>query len=336
MDDFLSTQAGVYSMIEKKKTPEEQERIERERVANEEKKKEEAHHRIGEVVSGLQDTSEREHRGIGVGETGEGLGGTSNIPSKKIGADFGEWVEAREKKTGIDLNRRIITPAEPKAEEPKIPEPEAEEPESEPEANAQGEAIAKQVAIEVARTAASQADVSSINDKLDQLPQGIFNIDGTAGSGNVPMLGINGTWYYGTVEVDVGLDLGSKVCFGYDIDGTTVTIYSGEIDRIAVSETNVASVADDNYIYVRRTIADDTMLVTKGASVPADDATYKYYKLYQFSVADSLASIKRIWRPFAIEGAESEDKLPAGGDQYQVLQRDGSGDAVWDWVRAHA
>jgi hypothetical protein len=25
--------------------------------------------------------------------------------------------------------------------------------------------------------------------------------------------------------------------------------------------------------------------------------------------------------------------LPTGGDQYQVLQRDGSGDAVWDWVR---
>lgn len=27
--------------------------------------------------------------------------------------------------------------------------------------------------------------------------------------------------------------------------------------------------------------------------------------------------------------------LPDGGDQYMVLQRDGSGDAVWDYVRAH-
>lgn len=27
--------------------------------------------------------------------------------------------------------------------------------------------------------------------------------------------------------------------------------------------------------------------------------------------------------------------LPAGGTQYQVLQRDGSGNAVWDYVRAH-
>ena len=25
--------------------------------------------------------------------------------------------------------------------------------------------------------------------------------------------------------------------------------------------------------------------------------------------------------------------LPSGGSQYQVLQRDGSGAAVWDWVR---
>ena len=118
-----------------------------------------------------------------------------------------------------------------------------------------------------------------------------------------------------------GLELGSKVCFGYDIDGTTVTIYSGEIDRIAVSETDVTSVANNNYIYVRRTIADDTMLVTKGSSVPANDATYKYYKLYQFSVADSVASIKRVWRPFAIEGDEGRE-LPsnANASQYHVLQ----------------
>jgi len=27
------------------------------------------------------------------------------------------------------------------------------------------------------------------------------------------------------------------------------------------------------------------------------------------------------------------ETLPAGGEQYQVLQRDGSGDAVWDWTR---
>ena len=29
------------------------------------------------------------------------------------------------------------------------------------------------------------------------------------------------------------------------------------------------------------------------------------------------------------------DPLPEGGDQYQVLQRDSQGQAVWDWVRTH-
>ena len=31
---------------------------------------------------------------------------------------------------------------------------------------------------------------------------------------------------------------------------------------------------------------------------------------------------------------ERGDGLPAGGEQYQVLQRDSGGNAVWDWVRA--
>ena len=30
---------------------------------------------------------------------------------------------------------------------------------------------------------------------------------------------------------------------------------------------------------------------------------------------------------------EDGSGLPSGGSQYQVLQRDGDGDAVWDWVR---
>lgn len=31
---------------------------------------------------------------------------------------------------------------------------------------------------------------------------------------------------------------------------------------------------------------------------------------------------------------ESGAALPPGGEQYQVLQRDSGGNAVWDWVRA--
>jgi len=106
-----------------------------------------------------------------------------------------------------------------------------------------------------------------------------------------------------------GFDLDSTVCFGYklDPDGDNpdeVRIYDGEIDRIAVAETDLHPIADDDYAYVRRTKSDDTMLITNGASVPADDATYLHYKLYQFTVTNGVVSIKRIWRPFAIESTQ--------------------------------
>jgi len=79
-----------------------------------------------------------------------------------------------------------------------------------------------------------------------------------------------------------------------------VRIYAGEIDRIPVAQTDL-TVADGNYVYARRTIANNTMAICAGASVPADDATYRYYKLYEFSVTDKVATIKKIWRPFSIE-----------------------------------
>ena len=44
-------------------------------------------------------------------------------------------------------------------------------------------------------------------------------------------------------------------------------------------------------------------------------------------VIKSLSSVS----PFVIQLASG---LPSGGSQYQVLQRDGSGNAVWGWVRA--
>ena len=36
----------------------------------------------------------------------------------------------------------------------------------------------------------------------------------------------------------------------------------------------------------------------------------------------------------SLDASAPSDSLPSGGQQYQVLQRDGSGNAVWDWVRA--
>jgi len=133
-----------------------------------------------------------------------------------------------------------------------------------------------------------------------------------------------------------GLDL-SKVALGYEInpdgdDPDEVEIKAGEIDRVAVTAAKLV-VADDGYVYVRRTIADDTMLVATAASVPANDATYRYYRLYRFTVADEVATIQNIYRPFDIEAAILDtDGLT--GSQYQVLQLDATGAVTVDWLRA--
>jgi len=106
---------------------------------------------------------------------------------------------------------------------------------------------------------------------------------------------------------EVGTDFDwSKVALGYKCnpdgdDEDEVRIYAGEIDRVAVAETNL-TVADNNYIYVRRTRTDDTMLVTAAASVPANDTTHAYYRLYRVTVADGVASIQNIYRFGDIEG----------------------------------
>jgi hypothetical protein len=104
----------------------------------------------------------------------------------------------------------------------------------------------------------------------------------------------------------------SIVALGYKLNPTAsdptpvdnpdlVRIYAGEIDRIAVAQADI-TVADNGFVYVRRTIADNTMLVATAASVPANDATYLYYRLYQFTVTAGVASIKLILRPFDIDG----------------------------------
>ena len=110
-----------------------------------------------------------------------------------------------------------------------------------------------------------------------------------------------------------GLDL-TKASLGYKInpdgdDPDKVRIYAGEIDRIAVAQTDV-TVANNGYVYVRRTISDNTMLVTTAASVPANDATYVYYRLHRFTVTDGAASILGICRPFDIEtGSGASDEI---------------------------
>ncbi len=146
-----------------------------------------------------------------------------------------------------------------------------------------------------------------------QIPSCLRDLEQAGRQGNVLMLepgGADGTGtdkdsaYWGTVKAaSAGMDW-SKLSLGFTISGTTVTILAGEIDRITVAQADVV-VANDNYVYVRRTIADDTMLVVAAASVPADDATYKYYRLYQFSVTGegeaATAAMKFELRPFDIE-----------------------------------
>lgn len=102
-----------------------------------------------------------------------------------------------------------------------------------------------------------------------------------------------------------GLDL-SNVALGYKINPAgdnpdLVRIYAGEIDRVAVAQTDLHPMLDNYYVYVRRTIVDNTMYVTMAASFPANDATYNYYRLYRFTVASGVASILNIYRPFDIE-----------------------------------
>jgi len=111
-----------------------------------------------------------------------------------------------------------------------------------------------------------------------------------------------------------GLDL-SKAGLGYKInpDGDNpdvVRIYAGEIDRIAVAQTDLHPMLNNYYAYVRRTIADNTMYVAMAASVPANDATYLYYRLYRFTLTDNVASILGIYRPFDIEtGSGASDEI---------------------------
>lgn len=168
-----------------------------------------------------------------------------------------------------------------------------------------------------------EAQIDSLSSKLKNLPVASMGQDEGAPNG-LPILGGSGMPW-------------RKIALGYKInpdgdDPDEVRIYAGEIDRVAVAQTDV-TVADGDYVYVRRTLADDTMLVTNAASVPANTSTYRYYRLYKFSVSDGVASISNIYRPFDIDGTVlNVDGL--SGSQYQVLQLNADGDVVIDWLRA--
>jgi len=181
----------------------------------------------------------------------------------------------------------------------------------------------------------------------DAVPKMIQDLDeNTQRAGNVLMLAPGGTdypdsLYFGSVA-SAGLSLDSKVFFGVKCnpngdDPDLVRIYASEIDGIAVAQTDV-TVADNDFAYVQRTRADNTMLITTGASVPEDDSDYFYYKLHQFSVTDGVAKVLKYCRPFAIEGG----KIPSNASKNKYMVMCLSADVgatndpskiTWDWLR---
>jgi hypothetical protein len=129
----------------------------------------------------------------------------------------------------------------------------------------------------------------------------------------------------------------SEAMFGYEInpDGDNaleVRIMAGRIGDVVVAQADVvlSSDAGDYYVWVRRTKSNDTVLVQSGADWPEDDATYAYYVLHRFTVADEVASIHTVIRPLL------RDRLQVDGTglQYQVFQVDDTGAIIVDWLRA--
>jgi len=166
-----------------------------------------------------------------------------------------------------------------------------------------------------------------------------LDTDATRKAGDTLKLASNPTGdsaYWGTVKTAAGtpfpwdkVDKGFLINPDHDDSTTKVRIYAGEIDRIATAQTDI-TVANNDFAYVRRAIADDTMLVANGATVPDDDDTYKYYKLYQFVVAGGAAQVLKYFRPFAIEGGGAGG-LTAEGDEvlYKgIFLREYDGDGV--------
>lgn len=209
------------------------------------------------------------------------------------------------------------------------------------------------------------------------VPRTLRNLDSKSGStsprpGNVLLLapaGNSGTdeAYWGEIKAGSGGRFDwSKVEFGFTVADNVVTLLSGEIDGHTVPGQSL-TVTDGAFIYVQRTIATNSMAVYTGASVPADNASYVYYKLYQFNVVTTVVdevttyttSLRYAFRPFRIEGIKVPfgsaslphliwnstsgiweaglippgDTLPSGGSQYMVLQKGSGGAVIWDWTR---
>jgi len=95
--------------------------------------------------------------------------------------------------------------------------------------------------------------------------------------------------------------------FGYKIDPNyidpevdesdpdLVRVYAGHLGAVPVAQTDV-TVTNNDYVYVKHTLAGNLTEVLVGASVPANDANYTYYSFYRFTVTDGVATIQTVIR----------------------------------------
>ena len=139
----------------------------------------------------------------------------------------------------------------------------------------------------------AQSQQNETNQRLDDL-------EATVGDESEQDGGFSfGHWWPMDAESE-GLTLGSKVCFGYTISGTTVTIYAGEVhygenDAVDVAETDKTIDTDHQYIWAEYNIG-------TGAGIIADpnvnrpksgDPVHRVW-LYRFRLIGGVVSLEKV------------------------------------------
>ena len=108
---------------------------------------------------------------------------------------------------------------------------------------------------------------------------------------------------------DIALDLSGGLSGGVEFDGNSATITLDAPDLEGFT---------------------GTITIATGISYNSNTNIITITRI-ELEVEDGVIKSQSSVSPVTIQLA---DGLPPGGVQYQVLQRDGSGNAVWDWVRA--
>lgn len=94
----------------------------------------------------------------------------------------------------------------------------------------------------------------------------------------------------------------SKVCFGYSISGTTVTIYSGEVHHginavveVAEADKDFSALGNnDYYVFVEYTFGSTAVIATPNATRPVSDVAIFRCWLYIFTKSVTTVTLKRV------------------------------------------